>query len=69
MAGRAKRTGGRNDNNGSTLAFEQTLRLAADKLRNNIYAAEYRTIVLGLTFRKNISPIFETLVVLREPCV
>jgi hypothetical protein len=31
-----------NGNNGATLGFEQTLWQAADKLRNNMDAAEYK---------------------------
>jgi type I restriction enzyme M protein len=41
--------------------LEQTLWLAADKLRKNIDAAEYKHIVLGLIFLKYISDSFETL--------
>ena len=47
--------------NGSTanIGFEAKLRLAADKLRNNMDAAEYKHIVLGLIFFKYISGAFE----------
>jgi len=45
--------------NGATLGFEQTLWLAADKLRNNMDAAEYKHVVLGLIFLKYISDAFE----------
>ncbi len=40
--------------NGSSanLGFEATLWLAADKLRNNMDAAEYKHVVLGLIFLK-----------------
>ena len=48
-----------NGNNGATLGFEQTLWLAADKLRNNMDAAEYKHIVLGLIFLKYVSDAFE----------
>jgi type I restriction enzyme M protein len=41
------------------LAFEATLWLAADKLRNNRDAAEYKHVVLGLIFLKYISDSFE----------
>jgi type I restriction enzyme M protein len=41
--------------------FEKTLFKAADKLRKNIDAAEYKHIVLGLIFLKYISDSFETL--------
>src|SRR5581483_4624061 len=53
------RTNGRNGNNGATLGFEQTLWQAADKLRNNMDAAEYKHVVLGLLFLKYISDAFE----------
>jgi type I restriction enzyme M protein len=33
-------------NNGATLGLEQTLWLAADKLRKNIDAAEYKTFII-----------------------
>ena len=45
-------------NNGAGL--EQTLWLAADKMRKNIDAAEYKHVVLGLIFLKYISDSFET---------
>ena len=45
--------------NGSTLGFEATLWQAADKLRNNMDAAEYKHVVLGLIFLKYISDAFE----------
>ena len=45
--------------NGATLGFEQTLWQAADKLRNNMDAAEYKHVVLGLIFLKYISDAFE----------
>ncbi len=45
--------------NGATLGFEQTLWQAADKLRNNLDAAEYKHVVLGLIFLKYISDAFE----------
>ena len=38
--------------NGSTLGFEAKLWLAADKLRNNLDAAAYKHVVLGLIFLK-----------------
>jgi type I restriction enzyme M protein len=53
------RSNGRNGNNGATLGFEQTLWQAADKLRNNMDAAEYKHVVLGLIFLKYISDAFE----------
>ena len=49
------------DNNGSSanLGFEAKLWLTADKLRNNMDAAEYKHVVLGLIFLKYISDTFE----------
>jgi type I restriction enzyme M protein len=44
---------------GSNLGFEATLWAAADKLRNNMDAAEYKHVVLGLIFLKYISDAFE----------
>ena len=41
------------------LGFEQQLWLTADKLRNNMDAAEYKHVVLGLIFLKYISDAFE----------
>ena len=50
-----------NSSNGSTanLGFEAKLWLTADKLRNNMDAAEYKHVVLGLIFLKYISDSFE----------
>src|SRR6266568_2158299 len=45
--------------NGANLGFEATLWQAADKLRNNMDAAEYKHVVLGLIFLKYISDAFE----------
>jgi type I restriction enzyme M protein len=45
--------------NGANLGFEQKLWQAADKLRSNMDAAEYKHIVLGLIFLKYISDAFE----------
>jgi type I restriction enzyme M protein len=45
--------------NGAALGFEATLWQAADKLRNNMDAAEYKHVVLGLIFLKYISDAFE----------
>lgn len=44
--------------NGSQLGFETTLWAAADKLRGNLDAAEYKHVVLGLIFLKYISDAF-----------
>jgi type I restriction enzyme M protein len=45
--------------NGGPLGFEAILWAAADKLRNNMDAAEYKHVVLGLVFLKYISDAFE----------
>jgi type I restriction enzyme M protein len=45
--------------NGANLGFEQKLWQAADKLRSNMDAAEYKHVVLGLIFLKYISDAFE----------
>ena len=46
-------------NGGANLGFEATMWAAADKLRNNMDAAEYKHVVLGLIFLKYISDAFE----------
>jgi len=48
-------------NNNSEINFEQKLWQTADKMRNNMDAAEYKHIVLGLLFLKYISDSFEEL--------
>ena len=53
---------GKTDNSSGSsanLGFEAKLWLAADKLRNNMDAAEYKHVVLGLIFLKYISDSFE----------
>ena len=45
--------------NGANLGFEQKLWAAADKLRSNMDAAEYKHVVLGLIFLKYISDAFK----------
>jgi type I restriction enzyme M protein len=47
------------ENNDSPLGFEAKLWAAADALRNNMDAAEYKHVVLGLIFLKYISDAFE----------
>ncbi|MEJ1935606.1 type I restriction-modification system subunit M N-terminal domain-containing protein, partial [Nostoc sp. NIES-2111] len=47
--------------NGATLSLEATLWQAADKLRANMDAAEYKHVVLGLIFLKYISDSFDEL--------
>lgn len=49
----------RKSGNGANLGFEETLWLAADKLRGQVDAAEYKHIVLGLIFLKYISDAFK----------
>ncbi len=58
MARKAKTEKNQNGN-GATLGFETKLWQAADKLRNNMDAAEYKHVVLGLVFLKYISDAFE----------
>ena len=48
-------------NGGANLGFEAKLWQAADKMRNNMDAAEYKHVVLGLIFLKYISDAFEEL--------
>ena len=45
--------------NGANLGFEQVLWQSADKLRNDMDAAEYKHVVLGLIFLKYISDAFD----------
>ncbi len=45
--------------NGTALGFEATLWATADKMRNNMDAAEYKHVVLGLIFLKYISDAFQ----------
>src|SRR3954454_9943758 len=47
------------NNSSANLGFEAKLWLAADKLRSNMDAAEYKHVVLGLIFLKYISDAFE----------
>src|SRR6266436_884354 len=53
------RTPTKTNETGAPLGFEATLWQAADALRNNIDAAEYKHVVLGLIFLKYISDAFE----------
>ncbi|HNW34551.1 MAG TPA: type I restriction-modification system subunit M N-terminal domain-containing protein, partial [Candidatus Ozemobacteraceae bacterium] len=55
---RRKATGS-NAESTANVGFESKLWLAADKLRNNMDAAEYKHVVLGLIFLKYISDSFE----------
>jgi type I restriction enzyme M protein len=54
----AKQKAKKNDT-GAKLGFEAKLWAAADALRNNMDAAEYKHVVLGLIFLKYISDAFE----------
>lgn len=47
-----------NKNHSANLGFEETLWAAADKLRGNMDASEYKGVVLGLIFLKYISDAF-----------
>jgi len=51
--------GTKGNNNGANLGFEAELWKAADALRSNMDAAEYKHVVLGLIFLKYISDAFE----------
>ena len=53
------KTKGKNNDTGANLGFEAKLWAAADALRNNMDAAEYKHVVLGLIFLKYISDAFE----------
>src|SRR6516225_9077057 len=55
---RGSRSGSTRDSS-ATLGFEAKLLQAADALRNNMDAAEYKHVVLGLIFLKYISDAFE----------
>ena len=54
-----KKSDANSNKNGATLGFEAKLYQAADKLRNNMDAAEYKHVVLGVIFLKYISDSFE----------
>ena len=56
---RAPRKAKAASNGTANLGFEAKLWLTADKLRNNMDAAEYKHVVLGLIFLKYISDSFE----------
>jgi type I restriction enzyme M protein len=59
MAKKAKGTTPAKPDTGANIGFESKLWLSADKLRNNMDAAEYKHVVLGLIFLKYISDAFE----------
>jgi type I restriction enzyme M protein len=54
-----KKSAGKAGQSSASLGFEAKLWLTADKLRNNMDAAEYKHVVLGLIFLKYISDTFE----------
>lgn len=56
---RTKAPKAQNGNGNGHLGFEATLWAAADKLRGNMDASEYKHVVLGLIFLKYISDAFE----------
>ena len=56
MARKAKK---KQNDSGAKVGFEEKLWAAADKLRKNMDAAEYKHVVLGLIFLKHISDAFE----------
>ncbi|MDI6720666.1 MAG: class I SAM-dependent DNA methyltransferase [Methanomicrobiales archaeon] len=56
---RTARNQSKRSGNGANLGFEATLWAAADKMRNNMDAAEYKHVVLGLIFLKYISDAFD----------
>jgi type I restriction enzyme M protein len=56
---RTRKASTSSDKSAANLGFEAKLWLAADKLRNNMDAAEYKHVVLGLIFLKYISDAFE----------
>src|SRR3954464_3965636 len=59
MAKATKKSERGTDGSGANLGFEAKLWAAADALRNNMDAAEYKHVVLGLIFLKYISDAFE----------
>jgi type I restriction enzyme M protein len=59
MAGGKKSTQVKKAGNGANLGFEEKLWQAADKLRGNMDAADYKHVVLGLIFLKYISDAFQ----------
>ena len=56
---KTKKSTRKSSTNGGPLGFEAQLWAAADALRNNMDAAEYKHVVLGLIFLKYISDAFE----------
>ena len=56
---RTRSSSNKPNNSSANIGFEAKLWLAADKLRSNMDAAEYKHVVLGLIFLKYISDAFE----------
>jgi len=56
---RGKKAKKENSKNGANLGFEPQMWQAADKLRGNMDAADYKNVVLGLIFLKYISDAFQ----------
>jgi len=56
---RTKKNGQSKEKNGANLGFEEKLWAAADKMRGNMDASEYKHVVLGLIFLKYISDAFQ----------
>lgn len=54
-----RNSNGNSNGSGANLGFEATMWAAADKLRKNMDASEYKHVVLGLIFLKYISDAFE----------
>jgi type I restriction enzyme M protein len=59
MPGRGRAKSSTSGNGGANLGFEAKMWLAADHLRGQVDAAEYKHVVLGLVFLKYISDAFE----------
>ena len=59
MVGRGRPKKPTSSNGGANLGFEAKMWLAADELRGQVDAAEYKHVVLGLVFLKYISDAFE----------
>ena len=55
----ARRNSSKTKDSSSNGGFDGELWLAADKLRNNMDAAEYKHVVLGLVFLKYVSGSFD----------
>ena len=58
MAGRGRPKKANGSNGGANLGFEAKMWLAADELRGQVDAAEYKHVVLGLVFLKYVSDAF-----------